>query len=152
MQLSHEFGVPIDRTADYTQTKLGLTHDMLEILFRPPSIAAGVAQSLSALNMHEVNGKWCHASAADTATRAKHNYCLDKRDLDELIQIQRENAARGRFVRLYPSSDNDQFDDLVLHSHNRIRGEFGQHVQTNWKLHWVTTQLAKMAANNSPEE
>lgn len=151
MQLSHEFGVPIDSSADYTQTKLGLTHDMLQILYRPPSYAAGLARLLVTLNMQKKGEQWCHAQS-DTADTTQHNLCLDHEDLTELVQIQQENSARGRFVHLYPSSDGDQFDDLVLHSHKHIKSKLKERVQTNWRLHWISTQLAKLAAMHSPPE
>ncbi|XP_065175307.1 tubulin monoglutamylase TTLL4-like [Sycon ciliatum] len=153
MQLSHEFGVPIDSSADYTSTKLGLTHDMLQILYRPPSIGAGVASSLLALGMQQSGPQWCHTAAAlKEGASALHNRCLGEREFIELVQVQQEKAARGRFVRLYPSSDGDEFNQLVLHSHKRIASALQRDVLTNWKLHWTTTQLAKMAAVNSPPE
>lgn len=142
MQLSHEAGVPYDSSADYTKTKLGLTRDMLDILFRPPPVASQLAHDLLALQMHQQDDKLCPNPSL--APPASSQVCLDPIDLQHLLQAQREHAARGGFIRIYPTHDGEKFDELVYHMHELVRKQLGAQSRTNWRTHWTITMLEKL--------
>ena len=141
MQLSHEAGVPYDSSADYTQTKLGMTKDMLDILFRPPAAASQLAHDLIGLQMYLNNGQVCVNPAL---APSDGTMCLDGVDLQHLLQAQREHAARGGFIHLYPTADGEKYDELVYHTHKKIVKKFGDKTRTNWRIHWTNTMLEKI--------
>lgn len=145
MQLSHDLGVPPDPTNPYTITKFGLTHDMLQILFKPTPVAADLSQHLARLKVGIKPGPLCN--------QHKHTMCVDYKGLEKLIDSRREFVNRGGYQRIYPSVHGEKYSRLIQKMDSLIRKKFSEVgapiPRTLWQVHHLCTALEKLYYNNS---
>ena len=139
MQLSHDLGVPPDPTNPYTITKFGLTHDMLQILFKPTAVAADLSRYLASLKVGIKPGPLCD--------RHRHWLCVDYKDLQRLLDARREFVNRGGYQRIYPSPEGEKYSRLVQRMDGLIRRKFSEVgaaiPRTLWQVHHLNTALEK---------
>jgi len=138
MQLSHELGDKPDPSNPYTATKYGLMHDMLQILFRPISVAEGLVEHLQYLKVGIGPGPLCD--------RAHHVQCVDVKQLQGLIDAKREFINRKGFQRIYPSSNGERYSKLIHHMHDLALKKSGtlQPPRTLWQMHHLYTALEQL--------
>lgn len=140
MQLSHDLGVPPNPANPYTATKFGLMHDMLQILYKPTSVAAELAQDLQQMHVGITPGPLCN--------KDHHTFCVDYKELQKLLEFNREFVNRGGYQRIYPSAAGQKYSRLILHLHNLIRRKFDSvPVRTLWHMHHLYTALEKLYMN-----
>lgn len=142
MQLSHELGVSPNPASPYTATKYGLMHDMLQILYKPTSIADQLNKDLRALKVGIKPGPLCDP--------AVHIYCVDHKQLVKLIDSKREYINKGGYQRIYPSPDGERYSKLIQHVDGLTRKRFGNlpKPRTLWQVHHLYTALEKLYANS----
>ena len=138
MQLSHELGVPPDPSNPYTATKYGLMHDMLQILFKPTSVADDLSNDLQSLKVGLSPGPLCNHSL--------HTFCVDYKELQKLLDSKREFINRGDFERIYPSLNGQKYSKLINHMHDLVLKKFGtlQPQRTLWQVHHLYTALERL--------
>lgn len=140
MQLSHSLGVPPDPKNEYTITKFGLMHDMLQILFKPTSVVTDLSKQLGMLKVGIKPGPLCDES--------KHIVCVDFKELQKLIDSKREFVNKGGYERIYPSPKGGRYSKFIRWMDNLIRkrfGEAGLPIPRNlWHMHHLYTALEKL--------
>lgn len=142
MQLSNELGVPPDPTNPYTATKLGLLHDMLQIIFNSStSVLHLVRHDLESLRVGLAPGPLCRPPL--------HVYCIDLRDLQNIVQSRREFQHRGNFTRIYPSPDGQKYSKLIHHMHQLVERRFrtsgvANRPKTLWDRHHLYLALESL--------
>ena len=136
MQLSHELGETPDPSSVYTQTKYGLTKDMLHIIYGNVSVAKRVAMALNLLRIGLGQGKYCNSSI--------HIHCLDIRNLEEIIKLQREHLLKGNYVNLYPVEKGEVYSRLIKHMDRVVSRKLDEGMHTLWQSHHIFTAIKKM--------
>lgn len=140
MQLSHDLGVPPDPTNPYTVTKFGLTHDMLQILFKPTPVAADLSHHLARLRVGIKPGPHCD--------QHKHTMCVDYKGLQKLIDSRREFVNRGGYQRIYPSVHGERYSKLIQRMDSLIGRKFSEVgapvPRTLWQVHHLYTALERL--------
>lgn len=140
MQLSHELGVSPNPASPYTATKFGLMHDLLQILYKPTSIAAELSRELDTLKIGIKPGRLCDP--------AVHVFCVDHKQLVKLIDSKREYVNKGGYQRIYPSPHGEKYSKLIQHMDGLIRKKFSNlpRPRTLWQMHHLYTALEKLYA------
>lgn len=145
MQLSHELGVSPNPSSPYTATKFGLMHDLLQILYKPTSIADLLSKDLSTLRVGIKPGSLCNPKL--------HVFCVDHKQVVKLIDAKREYVNKGGYLRIYPSPDGEKYLKLVQHMDTLIRKKLkpqsdipGMQPRTLWQMHYLYTALEKLNA------
>ena len=105
MQLSHELGELPNPSSVYTQTKYGLTRDMLRIIYSNVSVANRVAKALNILKIGIGPGQFCDPRI--------HVHCLDVKTLEKLITLYREHLVKGDYISLYPVINGEVYSRLI---------------------------------------
>ena len=137
MQLSHELGELPNPSSVYTQTKYGLTKDMLQIIYSNVSVARTVAMALDSLKIGLGPGKFC-----DPLT---HIHCLDVKSLEKIITLQREHSVKGDYINLYPVKNGDIYSKLIRHMNGLVSKKLDEeYTRTLWQNHHVFTALKKI--------
>ena len=138
MQLSHELGVAPNPASPYTATKFGLMHDLLQILYKPTSIADQLSRDLSTLSVGIKPGPFCDPKV--------HVFCVDHKQVVKLIDAKREYVNKGGYQRIYPSSDGEKYSKLVQHMDTLTRKKLklGTQPRTLWQMHHLYTALEKL--------
>lgn len=143
MQLSHELGVSPNPASPYTATKFGLMHDMLEILYKPTSIADQLSKDLQTLKVGIKPGPLCDP--------AVHVFCVDHKQMVKLIDSKREYVNKGGYQRIYPAPDGERYSKLIQHMDALTRKKFGgtslPKPRTLWQVHHLYTALEKLYAH-----
>ena len=138
MQLSHELGVSPNPASPYTATKFGLMHDLLQILYKPTSIAEELSHDLQVLKVGIKPGPLCD--------RKIHSFCVDYKQLVKLVDSKREYVNKGGYLRIYPSPDGEKYSNLIQHMDALIRKKFVNlpRLRTLWQMHHLYTALEKL--------
>lgn len=141
MQLTHELGAVPNPSSPYTATKLGLLHDVLQILYNTSqSVVHRLKHELDILGVGIKPGPLCNSSY--------HVACVDFKDLQKLVESKREYLNKRNFVRIYPTAEGEKYSQLILHLHNLVRKRFragGVAVpRTLWQTHHLYTALEKL--------
>lgn len=138
MQLSHDLGALPDPSSEYTITKFGLMHDLLQILFKPTPVAQDLAQHLFDLQVGITPGPLCNDNL--------NSLCVDHKDLENLLDSVREFVNRGDYRRIYPSPDGEIYSPLISRMNSLIEKKFSESAvkpRTLWQLHHLYTALEK---------
>ena len=140
MQLSHDLGVLPDPSSEYTITKFGLMHDLLQILFKPTSVVQDLARYLYDLRVGMTPGPLCSSG--------EHTLCVDYKDMQKLLDSRREFVNRGDYQRIYPSPNGDIYSSLIKRMHTLIVKKFSEAgmrpPRTLWQLHYLYTALENL--------
>ena len=140
MQLSHDLGVPPDLSNLYTITKLDLMRDMLQIIFKPTSVAEDLSHHLQLLRVGITPGFLCNLT--------NHVHCVDYKDLQKLLDSRREFVNRGGYQRIYPSSNGEKYAKLIKRMNDLIVKKFAEtgtaSPRTLWQTHHLQAALEKL--------
>ena len=139
MQLSHELGAPHNPTDPYTATKLGLMHDMLQLMLTPSPVSEFVNNDLKVLKVGIRPGLFCNPN--------NHHLCVEYKDLQKLLESKRESLNCGGFLRIYPSPNGEKYSKLIKHMDYLIHRKFSTEsatIQTLWQHHYLYTALEKL--------
>lgn len=138
MQLSHELGVSPNPASPYTATKFGLMHDLLQILFKPTSVAHLLSQDLRTLKVGIKPGPLCNPDI--------HIFCVDHKQVVKLLDSKREYVNKGGYQRIYPSPNGERYSKLIQHMDNLTRKKFTNIAKprTLWQMHHLYTALEKL--------
>ena len=138
MQLSHELGVPPNLSSVYTQTKLQMLGDLFRIVFRPTDVMTSLMESLQLFKIGISPGPFCK--------KGLHMTCIDRKDIETLINFKREYMNRGGFSLIYPHSNGEELTKLIRHVDSMLDSH--RHTlpiaRTSHRYHHLLTSLLRL--------